>query len=76
METPAQVFCDVITFPKLWKGGVMMTGCPMAYRDQCNGCDYFGNCAPSQTIKKIESLEQEISELKALLKKALLQKVV
>lgn len=53
-----------------------MTGCPMAYRDQCNDCDYYGNCAPSQTIKKIESLEQVISELKAMLEKALHQKAV
>lgn len=51
-----------------------MTGCPVAFRDQCNNCDYFGNCAPSQAIKKIESLEQEIIKLKVMLEKVLLQK--
>ena len=58
------------------KGGVKMTGCPMAYRDQCNNCDYFDNCAPTQTFKKVELLEREISELKSMLEKALTKKVV
>lgn len=53
-----------------------MTGCPMAYRDQCNNCDYFDNCAPTQTFKKVELLEREISELKSMLEKALTKKVV
>ncbi|MEW5952491.1 MAG: hypothetical protein AB1815_01860 [Bacillota bacterium] len=53
-----------------------MTGCPMAYRDQCNNCDYFANCAPSQAVKKIELLERAISELKAMLEQALIKKVV
>ncbi|WP_157833477.1 hypothetical protein [Desulfotruncus alcoholivorax] len=45
-----------------------MTRCPMAYAsDPCKNCEQYGNCAPSQMVRKMEELERQIKELKRML---------
>jgi len=44
-----------------------MTGCPLAYSDPCSSCAKYGECAPSQAVRKIEELEKQIKEIKQLL---------
>jgi len=44
-----------------------MTGCPMATADPCKYCEHYGNCAPSQAVRKMEELERQIKELMRML---------
>jgi hypothetical protein len=44
-----------------------MTGCPIAYSDPCSKCAQYGNCAPSQAVRKLEELEKQVRELMRLI---------
>lgn len=43
-----------------------MDQCPLAYIDTCSECAQFGNCSPSQTLQKIDALENRLEELKKM----------
>jgi hypothetical protein len=51
-----------------------MTGCPIAYTDPCGECAQYGNCSPSQAVKKVEALEGHIQELKKMVEQLLEKK--
>jgi len=44
-----------------------MDQCPLAYVDPCSKCAQFGNCCPSQSLQKLNVLENELQELKKML---------
>ncbi len=44
-----------------------MTQCPLAYTDPCSECAQYGNCSPSQAVKRLNDLEMMIQELKRMI---------
>lgn len=48
-----------------------MNGCPLAYTDTCDQCDYSENCSPGKAIEKLELMETQMYDIKMKLEEIL-----